>query len=112
MNEIRLSPKFLKEFSCLKRKALKGDGEAEYILDLIRKGISTLSKDIESGQKIQKRLWPKYYSRKYGISNLWRLRLDRYWRMIYTLIGEEIRIITVILEVIDHKDYNRRFGYK
>ncbi len=32
--------------------------------------------------------------------------------MIYTIIGENVRIVTVILEVIDHKDYDKRFGYK
>jgi len=31
--------------------------------------------------------------------------------MIYTIIGEQIRIIAVILEVMDHKEYNKRFGY-
>jgi Txe/YoeB family toxin of Txe-Axe toxin-antitoxin module len=79
---------------------------------LIDKGIAKLIKNSESGQKIQKKLFPKYYKDKYEISNLWRLRLDASWRMIYTIIGDRTRIVGVILEVLDHKKYDRRFGYK
>jgi mRNA-degrading endonuclease RelE of RelBE toxin-antitoxin system len=112
MTEIQLSQEFSKEFSELQRRRERGDGEAEYLLKLIDKGIAKLIDNYETGQKIQKRLWPKYYAEKYGINNLWRLRLDDYWRMVYTMIGEKVRIVAVILEVLDHKEYDKRFGYK
>ncbi|MBL7160934.1 MAG: hypothetical protein ISS93_03750 [Candidatus Aenigmarchaeota archaeon] len=112
MTEIQLSQEFSKEFATLQKRAEKGEGEAEYLLKLVGKGITKLVESREAGQKIQKRLWPKYYVQKYGISNLWRLRLDDYWRMIYTLLNGKIRIVAVILDVIDHKEYNKRFGYK
>ncbi len=82
------------------------------MLKLIGKGIARLVENHESGQKVPKKLWPKYYVQRYGINNLWRLRLDDYWRMIYTLVGEHVRIVAVILEVLNHKDYDKRFGYK
>ena len=94
-----------------KIEAKKGIGEAEYILKLIDKGIAKLVENHETGQKIPKNLWPKYYVQKYAINNLWRLRLDDSWRMIYTVIGEQVRIVAVILEVMDHKDYEKKFGY-
>ena len=112
MTEIRLSQEFSSEFDILKTRRDKGDGEAEYLLNLIDKGISRLRDNHKTGQKIQKRLWPRYYSQRYGISNLWRLRLDDYWRMIYTLIGRKVEITAVVLDVIDHKEYDKRFGYK
>ena len=112
MAEINLSQEFAAEFSELQKRRERGDGEAEYLLKLIDKGIAKLAENHECGQKIQKSLWPKYYVNKYGISNLWRLRLDDYWRMIYTVIGEQIRIVAVILEVLGHKEYDKRFGYK
>jgi len=112
MTEINLSQEFAKEFSELQKRREKDDGEAEYLLKLIDKGIAKLIEDHESGQKIQKTLWPKYYVSKYGINNLWRLRLDDYWRMIYIVIGEQVRIVAVILEVLGHKEYDKRFGYK
>ena len=98
MTEIQLSQGFSKEFMKLQKHAEKGQGEAEYLLKLIEKGISKLVENFESGQKIQRKLWPKYYTQKYGINNLWRLRLDNHWRMIYTLIGEQVRIVAVILD--------------
>jgi len=112
MTEIQLSQEFSKELMRLQKRAEKGQGEAEYLLKLIEKGIAKLVENYEAGQKIQRKLWPKYYNQKYGINNLWRLKLDDYWRMIYTLIGEQVRIVAVILEVLDHKEYDKRFGYK
>jgi mRNA-degrading endonuclease RelE of RelBE toxin-antitoxin system len=112
MTEIQLSKEFAKEFAALQKRSEKGDGDAEKLLKLIEKGIAKLVESHEAGQKIQKKLWPRYYEQKYGIANLWRLRLDSCWRMIYTIVGENVRIVTVILEVMEHKDYDRRFGYK
>lgn len=112
MTEIQLSQEFSKEFAKLQKRAENGEGEAEYLLKLIEKAITKLVENHEAGQKIQKKLWPRYYVQRYGINNLWRLRLDDYWRMIYTLIGENVRIVAVILEVMNHKEYDQRFGYK
>ncbi len=112
MTEIQLSEKFAKEFAKIQKRAERGDGEAEYLLKLIDKGISKMISNHEVGQKIQKKLWPKEYVKNYGIRNLWRLRLDDYWRLIYTVIGEQIRIYAVVLDVLNHKEYNKKFGYK
>jgi hypothetical protein len=112
MTEINLSQEFAAEFSELHKRKESGEGGAGYLLELIDKGIAKLAEDHGCGQKIQKSLWPKYYVSKYGINNLWRLRLDNYWRMIYTVTGEQVRIVAVILEVLDHKEYDKRFGYK
>ena len=112
MTEIQLSQEFAKEFAELQKRTEKGDGNAEYLLRIIEKGIAKLIENREAGQKIQKKLWPMFYVQKYGISNLWRLRLDDSWSMVYTIIGEQVRIVTVILEVLDHKEYDKRFGYK
>jgi len=32
--------------------------------------------------------------------------------MIYTICGTEIEVISIVLEVLDHKDYDKKFGYK
>lgn len=112
MTEIRLSEDFAKNFTALQKRADKGDGEADYLLKIIDRGIAKLVEDQTTGQKIQKKLFPAYYKKKYDVTNLWRLRLDDNWRMIYTLIGERIKIVSVILEVLEHKKYDRKFGYK
>jgi hypothetical protein len=32
-------------------------------------------------------------------------------RLIYSITGDEISIVSIILEWFDHKDYERRFSY-
>lgn len=60
------------------------------------------------GDNIEKRKIPKIYN----VQNLWRVELTNYWRMLYTLKGNEIQIICFILDIVDHKRYNKIFGYK
>lgn len=112
MTTIRLSQDFLKDFTRLEKRLEKGSGDAEYIIRIINRGMTRLSENHEAGQKIPRKLWPEYYISKYEINNLWRLRLDDSWRMIYTLGKEGIEIFCIVLDVIDHKKYNKRFGYK
>ncbi len=66
------------------------------------------------GKPIAKKLIPKAYKEKYGVSNLFWVELPNFWRMLYTLTdGEsEIEIVAFVLDVIDHKTYNKKFGYK
>lgn len=112
MNEIQLSREFSKEFAELQKRAENGEGEAEYLLKLVDKGIAKIINNHESGQKIQKKLWPEYYSQKYGVTNLWRLRLDNFWRLIYTVMSDRIKIVAIVLDVLNHRDYDKKFGYK
>ncbi len=32
--------------------------------------------------------------------------------MLYTVKDKEIEIIAFILDIVNHKDYNKKFGYK
>ena len=66
------------------------------------------------GDPVAKKLIPDEYKTKYGITNLFRVELPAYWRMLYTLTdGEsEVEIIAFVLDVIDHKEYDKKFGYR
>ncbi|MBU1201091.1 MAG: hypothetical protein KKA51_01205 [Nanoarchaeota archaeon] len=66
------------------------------------------------GQAIRKKLFPKEYKAKYDITNLFRVQLSNFWRMIYTLIASESKeeIIILIIDIINHEEYNKKFGYK
>ena len=112
MPEVILAEEVAKEFSKLQAKANKGNSEAAYLLKIINKGVGKLAANAEAGKKIPKRLWPEDYIQKYGVSNLWKLNLDAYWRMIYTLRGGQPEIIGFIIDVLGHKDYNKKFGYR
>lgn len=73
-------------------------------------------KDIEESPTafihIRQRLIPKEYVVKYGINNLWKYDLPNGWRLLYSLGKNEIEIIAIVLEWLDHKKYERRFGYR
>lgn len=49
---------------------------------------------------------------RYKTDKLWKLDLVGFWRMIYTITGDQVKIITFILEIIDHDEYNKVFGYR
>lgn len=64
------------------------------------------------GDNITKKLIPKEYIIKYKVKNLWRVELIHYWRMLYTIKGDQVEIICFILDIIDHDKYNKKFGYR
>jgi len=64
------------------------------------------------GDNIPKKQIPKEYVVKYKADNLWRVELINFWRMIYTIKGDEIEIICFVLDLMDHKRYDKKFGYR
>ncbi|HLD58279.1 MAG TPA: hypothetical protein VI977_01390 [archaeon] len=103
---------FDKEFEKLKQRAKQGEGESVQLVKLIEKGIEKLKYDYKYGDHISRKKIPAEYVEKYGVENLWKLDLSSFWRLIYTVRGTEIEVISVLLEVLDHKKYDRKFGYK
>ncbi len=83
------------------------------ILNAVNKKIELIKLNPHYGDALAKRLIPQEYIREYEISNLFRVELPNFWRMLYTLTeGEsEVEIISFVLDIIDHKDYDKRFGY-
>ncbi|MFH1631037.1 MAG: hypothetical protein ABIA21_02330 [Candidatus Aenigmatarchaeota archaeon] len=57
---------------------------------------------------------PKVIMKKtgYPVDNMWVVDLAGYWRMLYTLRGGSVEILCFILEIIDHKKYDKIFGYR
>ena len=60
---------------------------------------------------MRKRRVPKVYVQKYGIANLYKYNLDRSNRLTYTLVADQSGIAVVVLEILNHKEYEKRFGY-
>jgi len=102
-----ISKKLKEEFETLK----EGKFEDKELYEFINRAIDDLKVNSTCGIKIPKNLWPKDYITKYGITNLWKYDLPNGWRLIYTIEADEIRIMNIILEWFDHKEYERRFGY-
>lgn len=89
----------------------KGKFEEKNLFEFINRAIDDLKINPFSGIRVPKKLWPKKYIQEYQLTNLWKYNLPNAWRLTYTLIGDEVKIISMILEWYNHKDYERRFSY-
>ena len=61
------------------------------------------------GNQISKKLIPKELIKNYEIDNLWRVELPNRWRLLYSIVGDEVKIVCFILGYMDHKKYNKLF---
>jgi len=76
---------------------------------LIR-AIKNIKEDYQSGEYIPKNKIPVSYLKKYKIDNVRVYDLPFAWRLMYTITGSaEIGIISVILDWMNHKDYEKLF---
>ncbi len=108
-----LSPEAEEAYKQLNKEAAESKTE-KAILNGIDSKIELIKENIHYGNPIAKKLIPKEYKEKYGITNLFRVKLPHYWRMLYSLTDGEtkIEIISFVLDLIDHPTYNKKFGYK
>lgn len=89
----------------------EGRSEEKELFSQIETAIKGLESDPMAGVRIPRRIWPKIYVQKYGITNLWKYNLPRGWRLIYTITPVSVDIVSIIIEWLDHSAYERRFGY-
>ncbi len=94
------------------QKLKTGTFEEKKIAESLDNLIAELKQNPLCGTKIPRRLWPKEYLWKYCINNLFKYDLPDGWRVMYTLVGNETEVSSVLLEWFTHKDYEKRFGYK
>ena len=102
-----ITQKLKEQFQYLK----EGKFEDRQLYKFINKAVDDLKQNPTCGVKIPKKLWPKEYSQKYNLTNLWKYDLPGAWRLVYTIESDEVKIVSIILEWFDHKDYEKRFNY-
>ncbi len=85
--------------------------ENKSLYNWITRAIKDISDNCFCGIQIPKRQIPKEYIRKYKADNLWKYDLPKAWRLLYTVKNEEATIISIVIEWLDHKEYERRFKY-
>jgi|SRR3989344_9278593 len=88
----------------------EGKSEEKELFKWLENAFKDLQENAFCGVQIPKRLMPKEYQR-YDIDNLWKYDLQKGWRLLYSVTKEGIQIISLILEWINHKNYERRFNY-
>lgn len=92
----------------------------QMLLRSIDSKIALLKANYSYGIQIPKKQIPRKYMEKYEVTNLWKVDLSAYWRLIYTLKQPqreetEIDIITIwldVLDIVDHPTYDKLFGYR
>ncbi len=90
------------------------------LLRSIDSRITLLKANYSYGIQIPRKQIPRSYINKYEVTNLWKVDLSGYWRLIYTLKQPqreqtEIDILTIwldVLDIVDHPKYNKIFGYR
>ncbi len=78
------------------------------LLKSIKQKSDILKANPTYGDKVPHRLIPKTLD----VSNLFRIELTGYWRMLYSLEGNKVEVVAFILYIIDHPTYNKLFGYR
>lgn len=115
MKKIRIifSPEAEEVYKYLNEQASSSKIENS-ILKALHKKIELIKSNIHYGSPIKKNLIPEPYRKKYRVTNLFRVELPKFWRMLYTLTNDEteMEIIAFVLDVVDHKEYNNIFNYK
>ncbi len=77
----------------------------------IEKALNDICKDHSCGRNVKKKLIPKDLIRKYEIRNLWIYNLRRDWRLLYSIGRDEVEILAIILDWMNHKEYERLFKF-
>jgi len=103
----------------MEKELSKGIKTNEKELKTLNKGVTQLKQNYKKGDILPRKDYPKaykYYERSlkisFGKTKLWVLKVTQDWRLIYNVVGDEVKVVSFILDSMDHKDYNKRFGFK
>ena len=102
-----VNEKLIKDINKLK----KGNRFDKNLYRSIENSLDCIENNAFSGIQIPKRLIPSHYVKNYGVKNIWKCNLINGWRLIYSIEGHNIKVISIILEYLSHKDYEKRFKY-
>ena len=82
------------------------------LLRSIERVIDLLKKNPFAGDQVPRKQLPSKYENKYDAENVWRIELANRWRLIYTITGNKLEVINFVMDIFNHKDYDKVFGYK
>ena len=103
--------KELQEFVAKGRRAKKKPTYSQ-LLSSINTALRNIKANPHYGDLIPRKNISKSVIKRCGTDKILRVELIGYWRLLYTLIGDEVKIIAFILEFMNHDKYNKIFGYK
>ncbi len=83
----------------------------EWLHAKVQEAFDVLKKDRLGGEKVRKSRIPRHYRLK-NVENLYVYDLGPDWRLIYTIQFDGVGLGVVALDVLTHKEYDNRFGYR
>jgi mRNA-degrading endonuclease RelE of RelBE toxin-antitoxin system len=86
-------------------------GDEKQLYEFLERAFNDIEENAFCGIQIPKKQIPKDYVKKYRVKNLWKYNLPNAWRLIYSIESNQILVISIVLEWMDHKNYERKFSY-
>lgn len=77
----------------------------------IIKALESIRQNVFFGRNVKKKLIPRNVLQKYRIDNLWIYNLRKDWRLLYTITNNQIEVLAIVLDWMNHKDYERLFHF-
>ena len=98
------TPEFVRLFQSLNK--------TEQIFKELDAVLETLAENPKLGELVRFELIPKPLQKKYpDLDNLLRVKVNKSWRLLYTLVGWPQNKTVYVLMAMPHKEYDRLFGY-
>lgn len=94
--------------------AMLGSDRTSKLWDMILSLKAELSENRLAGIPYEKRRIPQFYKDRDGVDNLYRFHFPEGYRACYTLRSIDPNtneICALILDLMTHKEYEKRFGY-
>lgn len=88
--------------------ALKKD---DALYKVVRNIINDLKNDKIVGIRLKREQIPKYYIKRHNVNAVFKVDLPGYWRLIYGITAIHGEKKALLMELFDHKRYDKRFGY-
>lgn len=88
-------------------KLKEGTGDERELYSWLIRCFEDIEKNAFCGIQVPKRLIPK----EYNVTNLWKYNLPNAWRLLYSIENQQIYVVSIVLEWMTHKEYERKFKY-
>src|SRR3989344_8684886 len=79
------------------------------LLRSVARALDSLKLNPFAGDAVAQKLWPSEFG---NLPNLFRMELSQFWRLLYYVTGDEVRVISVVFEICEHEHYDKIFGYR
>jgi hypothetical protein len=112
-SRVRFSDAAQAVYDDLKERA-KSSKADKMLLSAIDQKVDFIKINVFYGDAVPKKLIPEEYKVKYHVTSLFRVELPLFWRMLYTIEerGNEVEIMSFVIDILDHPEYSKKFGYK